>query len=116
VASRYTARANGLTAVALTRLDVLDRFPTVRICTAYRIDGRVTDVFPASTRELWEAEPVYEEMPGWEQDTSGIRRFQDLPAAAQAYVRRIEELLEVPIYLVSVGPEREQAIVLGDIW
>jgi adenylosuccinate synthase len=116
VASRYTARANGLTAVALTRLDVLDRFPTVRICTAYRIDGRVTDVFPASTRELWEAEPVYEEMPGWEQDTSGVRRFQDLPAAAQAYVRRIEELLEVPIYLVSVGPEREQAIVLGDIW
>jgi adenylosuccinate synthase len=59
---------------------------------------------------------VYEEMPGWEQDTSGVRRFQDLPAAAQAYVRRIEELLEVPIYLVSVGPEREQAIVLGDIW
>ncbi|HXG42627.1 MAG TPA: adenylosuccinate synthase [Dehalococcoidia bacterium] len=115
VASRYTARANGLTTVALTRLDVLDRFPTINICVAYRLDGHVTDTFPASTAALWRAQPVYEELPGWEEDTSGVRRFADLPPRAQAYVRRVEELLGVPISLVSVGPEREQAIVLRDV-
>jgi len=115
VASRYTAMANGLTAVALTRLDVLDRFPVIRICTAYRLDGRVTETFPASIRDLWRAEPIYDEMPGWEKDTSGVRRFADLPKEAQAYVHRIQELLGVPVYLVSVGPEREQAIVIREI-
>jgi adenylosuccinate synthase len=114
VASRYTARANGLTTIALTRLDVLDRFPTISICVAYRLDGHVTETFPASTDALWRAQPVYEEMPGWEEDTSGVRRFDDLPPRAQAYVRRVEELLGVPVSLVSVGPERDQAIVLRD--
>jgi adenylosuccinate synthase len=114
VASRYTARANGLTTVALTRLDVLDRFPTINICVAYRLDGQVTESFPASTAALWRAQPVYQELPGWQEDTSGVRRFQDLPPRAQAYVRRVEELLGVPVALVSVGPEREQAIVVRD--
>jgi adenylosuccinate synthase len=115
VASRYTARANGLTAVALTRLDVLDQFDTIRVCTAYRLDGQVMDSFPASTSALFRVQPVYEELPGWLEDTSGVRRFADLPPRAQAYVRRIEELLGVPVHLVSVGPEREQAIVIKEV-
>ncbi|MEX0800971.1 MAG: adenylosuccinate synthase [Dehalococcoidia bacterium] len=110
VAARYTARINGVTAIALTRLDVLDALPAIKVCTSYRVDGAITDSLPASGAALARAEPQYEELPGWRQDTSGARRFQDLPANAQAYVRRIEELLEAPVHLVSVGPERDQAI------
>jgi adenylosuccinate synthase len=110
VASRYTARLNGLTGAALTRLDVLDPFPTIKVCTAYRLDGRTFDTLPASSAALARVEPVYEELPGWQEDTSGCRRFGELPAKAQDYVRFIEGILETDICLVSVGPEREQAI------
>jgi len=115
VAARYSARLNGLTAAALTRLDVLDRLPVIKVCTAYRIDGRTTGTVPASAAALARAEPVYEELAGWQQDTSGVRRFQDLPAQARSYVRYIEEVLGAPICLVSVGPEREQAISLKQV-
>ncbi|MBI1885051.1 MAG: adenylosuccinate synthase [Chloroflexi bacterium] len=115
VAARHSARANGLTAAALTRLDVLDQFATIRVCTAYRLDGHVTDKFPASAAVLARAKPIYEEVPGWQTATSGIRRFKDLPPQARAYVSRIEEILEAPVHLVSVGPEREQAIVIRPI-
>ena len=115
VAARYTARINGVTAVALTRLDVLDRLPAIKVCTAYQLDGEQTDSLPASGAALFRAKPVYEEMPGWSEDTSCARRFQDLPANARAYVRRIEELLRAPVHLVSVGPEREQGISIKKI-
>jgi adenylosuccinate synthase len=112
VAARYSARVNGLTAFALTRLDVLDQFETINICTAYRLDGAISTHFPAGAAVLARAQPLYEEHPGWCTDTTAVRRFQELPLQAKAYVRRIEELLEAPVYLVSVGAEREQAIVL----
>ena len=115
VAARYTARINGVTAIALTRLDVLDPLPKIKLCTAYRLDGTITESLPASGAALARAEPVYEEMDGWQQDTSGARRFDDLPPNAQAYVRRVEELLGAPVHLVSVGPEREQAITIRAI-
>lgn len=115
VAARYTARINGVAAVALTRLDVLDQLPTIKVCTAYQLDGGQTDSLPASGAALFRASPVYEERPGWNEDTSGVRRFQDLPENARAYVRRIEELLGAPVHLVSVGPEREQAIPIKPI-
>ncbi len=115
VAARYTARINGVTAIALTRLDVLDQLPTIKVCTAYRLDEGQTDSLPASRGSLARAEPVYEELPGWQTDTSAVRRFADLPKNARAYVRRIEELLEAPVHLVSVGPEREQAIPIKPI-
>jgi adenylosuccinate synthase len=115
VAARYSARANGLTAAALTRLDVLDRLPAIKVCTAYRVGGRVMETMPASSLDLARAEPVYQEFPGWNTDTSGVRRFEDLPAAAQSYVRYIQEALATPLCLVSVGPEREQAIRLKHI-
>src|SRR5581483_11380620 len=103
VASRYTARANALTAAVLTRLDVLDQFETIKVCTAYEIGGKVSDRFPADLSLLQSARPVYEELPGWGSDTSGVRRFEDLPPTARDYVHRIEQILCAPIRLVSVG-------------
>lgn len=115
VAARYTARLNGATAAALTRLDVLDPLPTIKVCTAYKLDGKTVEALPASGAAIARAEPVYEELPGWRQPTAGARRFADLPKNAQAYVRRIEQALETPVHLVSVGPEREQAIPIKPI-
>jgi len=115
VAARYTARINGVTAIALTRLDVLDRLPAIKVCTAYRLDGATTDSLPASGAVLARARPVYEELPGWQEDTSGARQFEDLPVNARAYIRRIEQLLDAPVHLVSVGPEREQAIAIKPV-
>jgi adenylosuccinate synthase len=115
VAARYTARLNGLSGALITRLDVLDTFKRLKICTGYHIDGRVVDGFPASTWELERCEPIYEEVPGWEEDTSGVRLFEDLPAEAQAYVRRLEGLIGCPIAIVSVGPERDQAIIVKPV-
>ncbi len=115
VAARYSARLNGLTGAALTRLDVLDRLPVIKVCTAYRIDGRTMETMPASAAALARAQPVYEELPGWRQDTSGVRRFDELPPEARAYVQHIQDLLATPICLVSVGPEREQAISIKPI-
>jgi adenylosuccinate synthase len=115
VAAHYTARINGVTAIALTRLDVLDQFPTIKVCTSYQLDGEQTNSLPASGAALFRAKPVYEELPGWNEDTSVARRFEDLPENARTYVRRIEELLGAPVHLVSVGPERDQAIAIKAI-
>ncbi|MCH7952770.1 MAG: adenylosuccinate synthase [Chloroflexi bacterium] len=110
VAARFTAQVNGIGSAALTRLDVLDQFDTIKVCTAYRIGSQTVKTIPASGAELARAEPIYEELPGWRSETAGVRRFEDLPEAAQGYVQFIEEKLGVPLCLISVGPEREQAI------
>ena len=115
VAARYTIRLNGCQSISLTRLDVLDDFELLKVCVAYQIDGRRVETFPSSRLALAAAEPVYEELPGWRTKTSDCRRFEDLPANAQTYVRRIEELIGAPAALVSVGPERDQAIIVDPI-
>ncbi len=115
VAARFTAQANGIGGAALTRLDVLDQFDTIKVCTAYRISSRTVETMPASGLDLARAEPIYEELPGWRSETAGVRRFEDLPEAAQGYVQFIEEKLGVPLCLISVGPEREQAISMRQI-
>ncbi len=115
VAGRYTIRLNGCHSISLTRLDVLDRFEMLKVCVAYNINGRRVDEFPSSRLALEAAEPIYEELPGWEANTSDCRRFDDLPNNAQRYVRRIEELIGAPAALVSVGPERDQAIIVDPI-
>ncbi|RLC56248.1 MAG: adenylosuccinate synthase [Chloroflexi bacterium] len=115
VAARFTAQANGIGGAALTRLDVLDQFDTIKVCTAYRIGSRIVETMPASGHDLARAEPIYEELPGWRSETAGIRRFEDLPEAAQGYVKFIEAKLGVPLSLISVGPEREQAISMRQI-
>ena len=115
VASRYTVRINGLTSMVMTRLDVLDQYPTIKVCTAYRLDGKVTKTFPSSTRSLLRVEPILEELPGWQKDTKQARVFEDLPPQARDYVRRIQGLVGCPIDMVSVGPEREQAVIINPI-
>jgi adenylosuccinate synthase len=112
VASRYTATLNSVSSVALTRLDVLDPFPAIQICTAYQIDGKRVDTPPASIADFERAEPVLEEMPGWLTDCSSARKFEELPPNAQRYVLRLESLIGAPIEIVSVGPEREQVILV----
>jgi adenylosuccinate synthase len=112
VASRYSASLNSVTGVALTRLDVLDEFPAIQVCTSYKIDGASVESPPASIAAFERAEPQFEEMPGWKSDSTQARRFEELPENAQRYVKRIGELIGRPIEIVSVGPEREQVIIV----
>ena len=116
VAARYSVRFNGLSALALTRLDVLDGLPTLKLCTGYTVDGEVLQTMPASTSALNRIEPIYEDLPGWDEPTTGVRDFDGLPKQAQVYIRRVETLLGVPVDLISVGPEREQAIIVNPIF
>jgi adenylosuccinate synthase len=112
VAVRHAVRINGITGIALTKLDVLTGFPTIPICTAYRFNGETIAEFPASLKTMQGVKPVYETMEGWTEPLTEVTNFSDLPASAQKYVKRIEELLETEIILVSVGPGREQTVVL----
>jgi adenylosuccinate synthase len=107
---RYATRMNSLSDVFLTKLDVLSGFPTIKLAVAYRYQGETYDEFPPHQTIFHKCEPVYEELPGWDEDISGARSFADLPETCQAYVRRIEELAGVPVTLVSVGPARDQTV------
>jgi adenylosuccinate synthase len=109
---RQTCAISGVTGIALTKLDVLDGFDRVKICTGYRLRGEELDYLPASAVEQAELEPIYEEMDGWSETTFGARRWADLPAQAIKYIRRIEELIECPVASVSTGPEREDTILV----
>jgi adenylosuccinate synthase len=113
VAVRFSVRLAGYSAIALTKLDVLDTFERVRICVAYRdaSTDRRWETVPASASVYGRLDPAYEDMPGWQTDTSAARSWEDLPRAARAYVERIEALAGVPITHVSVGPERDQMIL-----
>ena len=111
VAIRYASWLNGFTALAVTKLDVLDGLPELKICVGYEIDGQTVQRVP-DTPDLERASPIYETWPGWQESTRDTRRWDDLPAAAREYLRRIAELAGVPIRYVSVGAEREQLILL----
>ena len=112
VAVRYTSALNATSAITLSLLDVLSGFDTIKVCTAYEIDGqRVTD-FPQDIEELAKAKPIFEEMPGWSEDISEIKDFADLPENTKRYVAKIADLVETPICMVSVGRRRDQTIIL----
>ena len=116
VAARFSHRINGFSSIAVTRLDVLDNMPQIKICTGYRLDGTTIDHFPADIQELERCEPVYEEHPGWESEINEIRDFDELPKNAQKYLLRLEEVTGCPVSLVSVGKRREQTIVRQNIF
>jgi adenylosuccinate synthase len=112
VAGRYTTQLNGLTGVAITRLDALDKFDTLKICTAYKVNDAHLGHIPAELSMLGKVEPQYEEHPGWQADTSTARTWEDLPENARRYIDRICQLLQTPLAMVSVGPHREQSIIV----
>ncbi|MBF5001254.1 adenylosuccinate synthase [Nocardia sp. BSTN01] len=115
VIARYATRVNGITDYFLTKLDVLSSLDRVPICVAYEIDGERVEQMPTTQTEFHHARPIYEEMPGWWEDISGARSFEDLPANARAYVERLEELSGARVSCIGVGPGRDETIVRHDI-
>lgn len=111
---RQTCMQSGVSGIALTKLDVLDGFEELKICTSYQLDGEVLDHLPTAADLQARVTPVYETMPGWSESTEGARSWADLPAAAIKYVRRVEELIECPVALLSTSPERDDTILVTD--
>jgi adenylosuccinate synthase len=111
---RQTCATSGMNGIALTKLDVLDGFDELKICVGYRLDGQEIDYLPIAAAQQARVEPVYETMPGWRESTFGARRWADLPAEAIKYVKRVEELIETPVALLSTSPERDDTILVTD--
>ena len=115
VAARFSHRVNGFSSIALTRLDILDGMPSLKICTGYELDGKAIDDFPSSIQSLERCRPILEELPGWTAPTSDVRQRDALPPEARRYVDRIEELISCPVSIISVGAAREQTIICRDV-
>jgi len=113
VVVRRAAMVNGLTHLAVTKLDVLDTFEELKLCVAYQLNGERVEHFPVSIARLEQVEPIYETMPGWKSDTTKILRYEDLPVNAKNYLQRLSELVDVPIGLLSLGPKRHETIRMG---
>ncbi len=111
-ALKRSLQINGVSGLCMTKLDVLDGVETLRLCVGYRHGGAVSDILPAGAEALAECEPIYQDLPGWQESTVGLKRYSELPAAARCYLERIEQICEVPVDLVSTGPDREETIVL----
>ena len=107
-------RVNGLDALAITKMDVLDGLETLRICTAYRVNGETVEHFPSEIGQLARCEPVYQDVPGWAAPTAGVKRFDDLPSEARAYIATLEEMCGVPVALISTGSDRHETILRSD--
>lgn len=113
---RYAGIISGIDYMAITRLDILDQLDTLKLCVGYKYKGETLKEFPASLKVLAEVEPIYEELPGWKTDTSKIRSYQELPENARKYVERLSEVADIKIGIVSVGPGREQTIILHEMF
>jgi adenylosuccinate synthase len=111
-ALKRSIQINGVSGLCVTKLDVLDGMETLRVCVGYKLAGGTSDILPVGAETLAECEPIYEEMPGWKESTVGIKRYGDLPEAARKYLKRVEDLCEVPVDIISTGPDREETIVM----
>lgn len=114
VIGRYAVRINGLDCLAITKLDVLDELEEIKVCVAYEIDGEICNHFPTNASYFANCKPVYKTLPGWQEDTTGCRSLSDLPKKALTYLKYLAELMKVPIAIVSVGPGRDQTIIVED--
>ena len=110
MAARFSARINGFTGIAFTRLDILDTLPVLKICVAYELNGSRIDYFPANAAILERCQPIYEELPGWQTPTCDIRDYDKLPVEARRYIERLEKLIGYPANIISVGSARQQTI------
>ncbi len=115
VALRYAIRINGINELAITKLDVLDKFETIRACTSYTLDGEETDEFPLRPMDLEKVKPVYKEYKGWQASIREAGTYDELPAAAREYLEALSEFLDVPVKIVSTGPGRDETIVVGEL-
>jgi adenylosuccinate synthase len=111
---RQAGQTAGITGMALTKLDVLDGFEVLKICTGYECNGKILDYFPSNESEQAACTPIYEEMPGWSETTYGARSWAELPANAVKYIRRVEELTGLPVSILSTSPERDDTILVHD--
>jgi adenylosuccinate synthase len=111
-ALKRSIQLNGVSGLCITKLDVLDGVEAVKICVGYQIEGRMSDILPVGAEELERCVPVYDELPGWQESTVGVQRYEGLPQAARSYLQRIEELCGVPVDLISTGPDRLETIVM----
>ena len=111
---RQAVKVNGINGIALTKLDVLDGMDELKVCTGYKLDGKVLNHLPAATVDQERVEPIYETLEGWSESTCGARSWADLPATAVKYIRRIEELIEAPVAILSISPERDDTILVHD--
>ena len=116
VALRHAKRVSGINGLSLNLLDIFSGFDTIKIATAYELDGQKIDYYPASLKELDRCQPVYEELPAWKEDITAAKTWSDLPENAQKFLNRVSELVGIPLVTVSVGPDREQTIVLQNPW
>lgn len=116
VIARYATRINGLDYIAVTKLDVLSGLNKIKVCTAYRYRGKLITEFPSTLKVLTECEPLYEELPGWQEDISQIQRYEELPANAKRYLKRLAELAGVPVVIIGVGQGREQTISIREVF
>jgi adenylosuccinate synthase len=116
VAGRFSVQINGLTDIALTHLDIYDGFPSIKICTAYKFKREVLTSFPSDLGVLEKCQPIYEEVEGWQESISAVRKFEKLPVGARKYMSRLEDLLSCPISLVSTGPGRSQVVSVKDLF
>lgn len=116
VAARFSRRINGFTGAVITRLDIFDTFPKIKVCTGYELDGKVIHNFPSDVATLERCKPIFEEHDGWETCTEQICEYEDLPENAKKYIARLEELIGCPVNLACVGPRREQAIYKSEIF
>lgn len=115
VVVNQSRRMSSLTGISLMLLDVLSGFETIKICTAYKLNGEIIHSLPSTIKDIEAVEPVYEEVPGWQEDITQVKSFEELPVNCQNYIRRIEELIHCPIVMFSVGPDRDQTVVLKEI-
>lgn len=115
VVVNQSRRMSSLTGISLMLLDVMSGFDTIKICKAYKLDGKGIYGLPATVKDIERCEPVYEELPGWKEDITHVKSFEELPVNCQNYIRKIEELVHCPVRMFSVGPDREQTVVLKDI-
>ncbi|WP_319403760.1 adenylosuccinate synthase [uncultured Anaeromusa sp.] len=113
---KYAGQVSGLDALAITRLDILDGLDSIKLCVGYLYNGEIIKEYPASLKVLSKVEPVYEEFAGWKTDTTKVRRYEDLPAAARAYLERLSEVAGVRLGIVSVGPNREETIIMEEMF
>ena len=111
-ALKRSIQINGVSGICITKLDVLDGVEAVKICTGYEVEGKLSDILPVGAEELERCVPVYDELPGWQESTVGVKTYKGLPKAARNYLQRIEELCSVPVDLISTGPDREETIVM----